>query len=178
MEIKAPRVRLDPWSEGDLDLLRGMNAPELMAHLGGPETDEQVLKRHRRYVELSADRTGKGRMFRVVLLPGDGEAEQPVGTVGFWEQTWNGEAVYESGWGVLTAYHGRGIAPAATTAVVHEARTAGKHRFLHAFPSVDNAPSNAVCRKAGFTLRGEVDFEYPVGHPMRCNNWRLDLTAS
>ena len=48
---------------------------------------------------------------------------------------------------------------------------------MHAFPSVDNGPSNAICRKAGFALQDEVDVEYPPGHPMRCNDWRLDLFA-
>lgn len=35
--------------------------------------------------------------------------------------------------------------------------------------------ANAVCRKAGFTLIEAVDSEYPKGHWMRCNDWRLDL---
>jgi hypothetical protein len=34
-----------------------------------------------------------------------------------------------------------------------------------------------VCRKAGFTLLGETEFEYPPGHLMRSNDWRLDLAA-
>ncbi|MFF2063780.1 GNAT family N-acetyltransferase [Streptomyces sp. NPDC058200] len=172
MEINAPRVGLEPWSESDLDLLRAANAPELMNHLGGPETEEQLLKRHRRYVELSADRTGKGRMFRVVLLP-DGEA---VGTIGFWEQTWQGQQVYETGWAVLAAFQGRGIAAAATAAVVERARAEKKHRYLHAFPSVSNPPSNALCRRAGFSLQDECEVEYPPGHVMHCNDWRLELT--
>jgi RimJ/RimL family protein N-acetyltransferase len=46
---------------------------------------------------------------------------------------------------------------------------------MHAFPSVDNLPSNAICRKIGFTLQEEVEFEYPPGNFMRCNDWRLDL---
>ena len=57
------------------------------------------------------------------------------------------------------------------------ARSEGKHRFVHAFPSVENAPSNAICRKVGFTLLGERDFEYPPGHSMRSNDWRFDLSA-
>jgi RimJ/RimL family protein N-acetyltransferase len=48
---------------------------------------------------------------------------------------------------------------------------------VHAFPSVENAASNAICRKAGFSLLREHDFEYPKGHPMRCNDWRFDLLA-
>jgi RimJ/RimL family protein N-acetyltransferase len=49
------------------------------------------------------------------------------------------------------------------------------HRFLHAFPSVGNAPSNAICRKLGFTLLEECEFEYPPGTFMQCNDWCLDL---
>ena len=55
------------------------------------------------------------------------------------------------------------------------ARWEGKHRYVHAFPSVENAASNAICRKVGFTFLGAADFEYPKGHFMRCNDWRFDL---
>ncbi|MEU9009661.1 GNAT family N-acetyltransferase [Streptomyces sp. NPDC048479] len=171
MEIKASTVRIEPWSEGDFDLLRAANAPELMGHLGGPETEEQLIKRHQRYVDLSADRTGKGRMFRIVLA----RSEEVVGTVGFWEQTWDGGQVYETGWSVLPGFQGRGIATAGTLAVVAMARAEHKHRHLHAFPSVANGPSNAVCRKAGFELVGECDFEYPPGQILRSNDWRISL---
>ncbi|MET9799161.1 GNAT family N-acetyltransferase [Streptomyces sp. NPDC006368] len=164
-------VRIEVWSERDFDLLRAANAPELMDYLGGPETEEQLVKRHQRYVDLSAARADEGRMFRIVLLP----EEVPVGVIGFWEQTWNGARVYETGWTVLPGFQGRGVATGATAQVIEEARAARKHRYLHAFPSVDNAASNAVCRKAGFELRGECDLEYPPGHPLRSNDWRLDL---
>jgi RimJ/RimL family protein N-acetyltransferase len=76
---------------------------------------------------------------------------------------------------VLPEFQGRGVATRATAAVVERARAEWKHRFIHAFPSVDNPPSNAVCRKVGFTHQEEVEFEYPPGHLMRCNDWRLDL---
>jgi RimJ/RimL family protein N-acetyltransferase len=59
--------------------------------------------------------------------------------------------------------------------VIELARGEGVHRFIHAFPSVDNAPSNAICRKLCFTLLGPVEFEYPPGHFMKCNDWRLEL---
>jgi RimJ/RimL family protein N-acetyltransferase len=49
---------------------------------------------------------------------------------------------------------------------------------MHAFPSVDNAPSNAICRKLGFELLEEsLEFEYPKGNVLRCSDWRLDLPA-
>ncbi|MEU0397613.1 GNAT family N-acetyltransferase [Streptomyces sp. NPDC006208] len=171
MGKNASTIRIEPWSEDDFDLLRAANAPELMDHLGGPETEEQLVLRHGRYVYLSADRTGRGRMFRIVWEP-DGRA---AGTVGFWEKTWNGRQVYETGWSVLPGFQGRGIATAGTLAAVEQARAARKHRFLHAFPSVGNGPSNAVCRKAGFTLVGECEFEYPPGQQLRSHDWRIDL---
>lgn len=162
------RVRLRPWAPGDLWLLRRTNAPEMTEHLGGPETDEQVAARHERYLRTLGD---AGRMFTIVLIPG-GEV---VGSIGFWEHAWQGDVVYETGWGVLPEFQGRGIAASAARAVVEEARRQGAHRSLHAFPSVGHAASNAVCRKAGFTLLGECDFEYPKGHPITSNDWAVDL---
>jgi len=48
---------------------------------------------------------------------------------------------------------------------------------MHAFPNVDNAPSNAICRKLGFELLKACEFEFPKGHFMTCHDWRLDLRA-
>ncbi|MER7889302.1 GNAT family N-acetyltransferase [Micromonospora sp. NPDC094482] len=163
-------VRIVPWGEGDLELLRQLNAPEIRAHTGGPETDEQVLARHERYVRFGG--TGQGCMYTLVLADG-----ASVGSVGYWEREWRGEQVYELGWAVLPAYQGRGLATAAVRAALDVARARRTHRWAHAYPSVDNPPSNAVCRKAGFTLLGETDFEYPPGQLMRANDWCFDLAA-
>ncbi|MFI7518651.1 GNAT family N-acetyltransferase [Micromonospora globbae] len=165
------QVRIAPWSEDDLDLLRRLNAPEIRAHTGGPETDAQVLARHERYVRFGD--TGQGCMFTVVL-PGGVKA----GSVGYWEREWRDEQVYELGWAVLPEHQGRGLATEAVRAVVAVARDRRTRRWAHAYPSVDNPASNAVCRKAGFTLLGETEFEYPPGHLMRSNDWRLDLAAA
>ncbi|MFF5976889.1 GNAT family N-acetyltransferase [Streptomyces sp. NPDC012769] len=173
MDTESTTVRLEAWSKGDFDLLRAVNAPELTAYLGGPETEEQLAARQSRYEALSADADRPGGMFRIVLLP-EGTA---AGSIGFWETSWEGEPAYETGWTVLPGFQGRGVATAATRAVVERARAEGRFRHLHAFPSTDNGSSNAVCRKAGFTLLGERDFEYPPGRPMRCNDWRLDLAG-
>jgi RimJ/RimL family protein N-acetyltransferase len=162
-------VEIRPWAEGDLELLRQANAPEMTAHLGGPESDESVLARHQRYVAIGG--TGTGRMFAVLLLP----QRVPVGSIGYWDRVWQDETVYETGWGVLPSYQGKGIAALATAAALGRARAEGKHRYVHAFPSVENPASNALCRRVGFELMGEYDFEYPPGHPMRCNDWRFDL---
>jgi RimJ/RimL family protein N-acetyltransferase len=70
------------------------------------------------------------------------------------------------------------VATRGTAAMLEQARSEGKHRFIHAFPPVANAPSNAVCRKLGFTLLEECDFEYPPGNPIKANDWRFDLFKS
>ena len=112
-------------------------------------------------------------MFKIV----DGPTGEAVGSVGYWERAWRDRQVYEVGWSVLPAFQGRGLARLATAEVIALARSEGKHRFLHAFPSIHNAPSNAICRRLGFTLVEECEVEYPPGRFMRCNDWRLDLFA-
>ncbi len=163
-----PAIELKRYSESDLPFLRRNNAPEMTVFLGGPESEEKLLDRHQRYVKLEA---GKEYMYVIWL---DGQA---VGSIGYWEKEWNGDMVWEAGWGVLPEFQGRGIALAALLALVNMAREEGKYRFMHAYPKVINEASNALCRKAGFELMGECDFEYPKGVPIRCNDWRLDLTA-
>jgi len=162
-------VRLEPWAAGDLALLERLNAPEMTAHLGGPESAEKLADRQRRYEQLRADR---GRAFKVV----DDATGEAVGSVVYWDRRWHDQDVFEIGWGVLPEYQGRGVAREAVGQAVARARAEGRQRFLHAFPSVDNAPSNALCRGLGFELLGEGDFEYPKGSFMRCNDWRLDLS--
>jgi hypothetical protein len=49
---------------------------------------------------------------------------------------------------------------------------------VHAFPPPDNAASNAVCRNAGFTLLGPVEFEYPKGSFSTSNDWVHNLKGS
>lgn len=166
-------IRLEPWADDNacLDLLRQANTPEMTAHLGGPETEEQLAARHVRYLETN--RSGKGRMCSIASLPG----RETAGGIGYWETLHHGETAYEIGWNVLPAHQGRGIAVAATAAALALAKSERKHRYLFAFPSVDNAASNAVCRKNGFSFVGECEFEYPKGNFMRCNEWRIDLEA-
>jgi hypothetical protein len=78
---------------------------------------------------------------------------------------------------VLKAHQGRGIATEATALVVEKAKTDGRRRYLHAFPPPANCASNAIGRKLGFTLLGEVEFEFPPGNFAASNDWRLDLAA-
>jgi RimJ/RimL family protein N-acetyltransferase len=165
-------VRIERWGQGDLPLLeRLLGDPAMTVHLGGPESAEKLAERQGRYermIDLS-----KGGMFKIV----DEETGEPAGSVGYWEREWRGEQVYEVGWSVLPEFQGRGVATEATALAINVARSQESHRFLHAFPKVENEASNAICRKLGFTLVEETEFEYPKGNPIRCNDWRLDLEA-
>jgi RimJ/RimL family protein N-acetyltransferase len=96
LEGSNQTIQIKPWEEKDLDLLFGINVPEMMQHLGGPESREQIIKRHKRYLGLGI----RGCMFSIKLLP---ELE-PVGSIGYWQTTWNNESVYETGWSVLPSY--------------------------------------------------------------------------
>jgi RimJ/RimL family protein N-acetyltransferase len=161
-------IDIRPWSEGDLPLLeRLMGDPEMTVHLGGPESPEQIRKRHQRYLDLSES----GKMFVIVAGP----ERAPAGSVGYWERELNDQTVWETGWSVLPEYQGMGIASRGTALAVERARAESRHRYMHAYPSVDNPASNAICRKLGFEWLEQSDFEYPPGNPMSCNDWRLDL---
>jgi RimJ/RimL family protein N-acetyltransferase len=166
-------VDIRSWSERDFELLkRLMGDPVMTEHLGGPETPQKIRERHERYCRSS--QSGLDAMFVIVVGP----ERAAAGSIGYWQKEWQGQQVWETGWSVLPEFQGQGIATRAIAKILERARIEQKHRSLHAFPSVYNAPSNTICRKAGFTLQGQVDFEYPPGHLMRCNDWRLDLFAT
>ena len=170
MRSEQATVRLEPWGPGLLPLLeQTMGDAEMTRYLGGPEDAAKLADRQAKYERL-AD-SGEGRMFAIV----DVASGEPIGSVGYWDKEWQGEDVYETGWFVLPAFQGRGIAAAGTLLAMRKAKRDGKHRFIHAYPSIENLASNAICRKLGFTLQEEHEFEFPPGHFMRCNDWRYDL---
>jgi RimJ/RimL family protein N-acetyltransferase len=161
-------VRIESWGEGDLPLLLlCLGDSAMMKHLGGPESPEKIAERQTRYQRPDS------KQFKIL----DEASGEGIGWVGYWERDWRGAQVYEIGWSVLPAFQGRGVAGAATLQAIAIARAERAHRFLHAYPSADNASSNAICRKLGFTLNGPCDFAYPKGSMMACNDWCLDLLA-
>jgi RimJ/RimL family protein N-acetyltransferase len=163
-------VRIRPWAKHDLPLLEGLlGDPVMTVHIGGPETPEKIRKRHERY--LARTDPAQGLQFAIVV----GAQESPAGWVGYWSTDWRDEPVFEMGWNVLPAFQRRGVASAATVLLDERMREIGLSREIHAFPSVENPASNGVCRRSGFALLGEVDIEYPRGHPMRSNDWYLTL---
>ncbi|MBO1000482.1 GNAT family N-acetyltransferase [Bacillus sp. SD075] len=164
---KETKIEIKPWEDKDLELLVQLNAPEMMEHLGGPECNEQILKRHQRYLQIG----DKGCMFSIIPFP----EEEAAGSVGYWEKMWNDENVYEIGWSVLPSFQGKGIASHAVKALIGKIKAERKYKYIHAFPSIHNSASNAICRKHGFNLISECEFEYPPGSFMPCNDWCLEL---
>jgi RimJ/RimL family protein N-acetyltransferase len=168
--MSMAEVTLRPWSENDLPLLQQLlGDPNMMEHLGGPETPEEIQKRHQRYLQLP-----ETDHMLVILY---GPKSEAAGSIGYWEKSWRDQLMYEIGWSVLPTYQGHGLATKAGEMVLERARLERRHQFMHAFPSIDNPASNAICRKLGFTLVEECEFEYPPGHPMIVNDWRFDLFA-
>jgi RimJ/RimL family protein N-acetyltransferase len=167
---ETTEIGVRPWTENDYSLMvRLLGDPVMTMHLGGPESPERMKSRLANYVQIDA--TTNDQMFVIVV----GAEQIAAGSVGYWEKEWNGEVVWETGWSVLPEFQGQGIATRATAAIIELVRNNGKHRFMHAYPAIDNKASNAICRKLGFVHTGEYDFEYPRGNFMRCNDWVLDL---
>jgi RimJ/RimL family protein N-acetyltransferase len=164
----AVDVSLRPHGADDLWLQRRfMGDPRMTEHLGGPETEEQIVRRHERYLAMTEP--ADGQMFVVEIGPD----HTPAGGVGYWPREAEGETEWETGWFVLPEFQGRGIASAATRLAI-EAAWATARRPVHAYPNVENGASNAICRKVGMRLLGAESFEYPKGHWMTCNDWVID----
>ena len=165
-------VALRAWTEDDLPLLRGLlGDPGMMTYLGGPESEEKLLERHGRY--LAVDGSGTGRVFVITAGP----EREAAGWIGYWVTDWHGEPAWETGWSVLPAFQGRGLATRGASLALEVLARERTHRFVYAFPAVDNGPSNGVCAKLGFEMVGTESLEYPPGSDewMECAIWRHDL---
>jgi RimJ/RimL family protein N-acetyltransferase len=140
--------------------------PLVMSELGGPVPHEEIPAIHRRRFDtVAAD-----PWFFVVVTDG-GES---AGTVGIWETKHEGATIHETGWMLLRAFHGRGLASAALALLLDRARAEPRFEQLHAWPGVSNPASNALCRKFGFELLGEEDGGYRDA-TFRVNHWVLTL---
>ncbi len=163
----VPEIELRPWSPDDLDLMVALlGDPAMTEYLGGPETPEALRRRLDRYLAMTP---AEGRMFVITV----GSRRQPAGSVGYWPHE---SGSLETGWSVLPAFQGRGVATRGTSQCLDIAAAVGGSGTIHAYPSVENAPSNALSRTLGFDLLRQERFEYPKGTWMTCNDWSLDLT--
>jgi RimJ/RimL family protein N-acetyltransferase len=162
-------MELRDLTEDDLWLYEAINLdPAMMSELGGPVPREGLAEKLRRdAADVAADRS-----WVLAILPEQGSTA--AGTVSVWDHEWKGERISEIGWMVLPPFQGRGLGGEAVRAVLERARSERRWDVVHAFPATTNAASNAICRKAGFSLVEECDCEFR-GRALRCNHWRLDL---
>jgi RimJ/RimL family protein N-acetyltransferase len=157
----------------DLALYESIHCdPEMMEHLGGPLPREGLAEKLQE--DVAATEAGECWVFKIVP---DEEAGTAAGTVTMWEHSWNGRSINEIGWMVLPGFQGRGLGSEAVRAVLRKARAEARWDVVHAFPPVTNAPSNAMCRRMGFSMVEECDFEFR-GRILRCNHWQLDLRSA
>lgn len=167
--MTTQELNLRLWAEGDFELIRrSMGEPEMTKYLW-LESEEKLKARHEKYVHLPEK--GNDRMYVIEL----GAKRTPAGSVGYWEIEQNGENVWETGWSVLPEFQGQGIATKATAMAMDLVRKTNFHRYIYAFPAVENAPSNAICRKLGFAFQNSYEEDFPDGKKMTLNIWCLDL---
>jgi RimJ/RimL family protein N-acetyltransferase len=153
----------------DLRLYEALHTdPGMMAELGGPLPRDGLAAKVRSLVE----ETGRGEIWYRVIVSDPGE--ESAGTVCVWRHDEDGEPINEIGWMVLPGFQGRGLATQAVRAVLDEARTTRRWDVIHAYPGVTNAPSNAICRKAGFEKKGEKQILYG-DRTLHCNHWAIEL---
>jgi RimJ/RimL family protein N-acetyltransferase len=155
-------MELVRYGEDDFALTEALETdPVVMSELGGPVKRSRLLEIHQRRLE-------DPWWLKIVPDP----SGPPAGTIGIWATELDGLAIHETGWMVLPAFQGRGIATAALALLIERVRAEPRFESMHAFPPVTNAPSNALSRKFAFSLLGPRHFVY-AGRALRCNHWVL-----
>ena len=108
---------MQTYTDGDFWLTEALEAdPAVMRELGGPVERDKLP-------EIDRRRLADPWWFKIVAEPG-GPA---VGTIGVWETRHGDEDLHETGWMVLPAHQGRGIAPLVRGADTAD-RLGGPHR--------------------------------------------------
>jgi RimJ/RimL family protein N-acetyltransferase len=156
-------MRLRPLSLDDLVLYRRVYTdPQMWTELGGVPELDLPAKLERDVAAVETD-----RHWVLVIVAEDGTT---AGTVALWDHEWEGETIDEIGWMVLPEHQGRGLAGAGVAEALRRADETARWRVLHAFPATTNAPSNALCRRHGFALRGAIAYAYRE-RTLRVNHW-------
>lgn len=164
------RMELVPYRDEHRALTEALELdPQVMRELGGPADPADMPRVHQMRIETVA----KGEWYFVIVPEPDGP---PAGAIGIWASKLSDEPIHEVGWMVLPEFQGRGIAKEALRMLIDRARSDPRYSRIHAFPGVTNAPSNALCRGAGFTHVEEMEVRFR-DRPLRVNHWELDVSA-
>ena len=159
-------LELRPITMDDLPLYEAvLTDPRMMAELGGPIPTDGMKEK----LQGIVDGIDRGEnWFDVIVVDG-----QPAGWVCAWSHSREREPVNEIGWMVVPEFQGRGLATEAVRAYLDRDRRERRWGEIRAYPGVTNGPSNAICRKAGFTLVGQLEVEY-MGRRNMSNDWRIE----
>jgi RimJ/RimL family protein N-acetyltransferase len=143
--------------------------PVMMAELGGPLPRAGM----ERVVARQAAATAEDRSWIQMIVPEPADPDAVAGQVTLFRHQLEAGPISEIGWMVLPEYQGHGLATAATRLLLERAGRDGRWGTVHAFPTVNNGPSNGICRALGFTLAGrrDIDFNDQI---FRVNDWRID----
>lgn len=162
-------MQLKEYCNDDMWLVEALECDHVvMRDLGGPISRERIEEIHKRRLRGVISKA----YWYFTIHPDD--TSGAVGTIGIWESEWEGARINEMGWMILPAFQGRGIASQAGRIILDRALNERKYREVVAFPSVQNAASNAICRKLGFELLKEVEAAYN-GPPQASNLWKVEL---
>ena len=102
------KMELAAYEDADFALTETLETdPVVMRELGGPTDPSRLPEVHRR-------RLGDPWWFKIVPEP----SGPPAGTIGIWEKELDGETIHETGWMVLPAFQGRGVATAALALLI------------------------------------------------------------
>ena len=159
-------VELVRYTDADRWLTEALETdPRVMAELGGAWSTDAIDGIHQRRLTAIA-----GGGWWETIRPGPGAA--PVGAIGIWASSWEETPISEVGWMVMPEHQGHGYATAALAILLDRVRADGRWGPIHAFPGAANAASNALCRRAGFTLLGTADVDYG-DRVLHCHHWVL-----
>jgi RimJ/RimL family protein N-acetyltransferase len=160
-------MELRLYADDDIWLTEELETdPDVMSELGGPQPADSIPVTHARRLKHVA----AGDMW-LVIEPEPGVA---AGTIGVWPTTQDGVDMFEVGWMVLPRFQRQGIASRALALLIERCRAEAKIDAIHAFPGATNVPSNALCRRAGFTWVKEQEVLYG-DRPLKVNHWELGL---
>jgi RimJ/RimL family protein N-acetyltransferase len=166
-------VRLRDVEPGDVDAYVRMRCdPVMTAELGGPQPREGIEEKVQRDVGEAAADTAWIKM----IVPDDVAPGEVAGSVVLWAHDEDGKPMSEMGWMVLPEFQGRGLGKRAVRALLELARDDGRWGLVHAFPATTNAPSNGICRSAGFKFAGEKETTF-AGRVFRTSHWVIDPGA-
>ncbi|MFF2652911.1 GNAT family N-acetyltransferase [Streptomyces sp. NPDC058045] len=143
--------------------------PVMMADLGGPLPRAGMADKVHRDAREAAEDIAWLKM----IVPDATCPDAVAGMVALWAHDSDDGPVSEIGWMVLPEFQGQGLGKLAVRTLLEQAGRANRWGLVHAFPAVNNAASNGICRSVGFQLLAETAVFFS-GRPLKSNHWVID----